>query len=445
LGIALSVEDVESVCSVAALPHGAFSGGAQNAGRREIEVSAEPVSDITVVGLGPSGLVTALALAQIGADVVAVGAPPSPASGFPLETRTAALLASSVDLLKSLGVWQTLLPHAAPLKAIRIIDASQSLIRAPEIEFRAEEIGLSAFGYNIANTVLTDTLHARAKAVLPAVVTANVSQITVEQNKAVLGLSGGERIAARLVAGADGRNSICRKSAGIGVTERPYDQAAIAASVTHARPHESVSTELHKEGGSVTTVPLPDPHASSLIWVGAPAEIARLMQLEEASFLAALSERLEGVLGAISGAGLRAEFNVTGLAADRLAARRTALVGEAGHILPPIGAQGLNLGLRDAASLADCVADALRAGRDPGGDDVLDAYRRARQLDVMTRTLGVDLLSRSLLTSLPPLQAARGLLLHGLKALAPLRRAVMRVGLAPPTELPSLMRRAAPN
>jgi 2-octaprenyl-6-methoxyphenol hydroxylase len=405
----------------------------------------KPVPDVAVVGLGPSGLAAALALAHIGAEVVAVGPPPLPATKSALETRTAALLTSSVDLLKTLDVWPALERHAAPLQAIRIIDASRSLIRAPEIEFRADELGLPAFGYNVANSLLTETLYARAQAVLPAVIAVGVNEITVEPNKAVLTLSKGEPLFARLVVAADGRLSICRKCAGIGVTERSYDQAALAASFTHARAHENVSTELHREGGSVTTVPLPDPHASSLIWVGPPAEMARLVRLDVESFVDALAQRLDGLLGAISSVGARAEFKVAGLVADRLAARRTALVGEAGHILPPIGAQGLNLGLRDAASLADCVADALHAGRDPGGDDVLDAYRRARQFDVMTRTLGVDLLSRSLLTSLPPLQAARGLVLHGLKALAPLRRAVMRVGLAPPTELPSLMRRAAPD
>lgn len=400
----------------------------------------EPTRDVAVVGLGPSGLVTALALAHIGADVVAVGPRPSSPKASARETRTAALLTSSVDLLKALDVWQALEPHAAPLEVIRIIDASQSLIRAPEIEFRADELGLPAFGYNIANTALTEALYARAQAVLPAVVAAGVAHLAVDANQAILNLEDGATLRARLVAGADGRGSICRKSVGIGVTETPYDQAAVAASFTHAQPHKNVSAELHSEGGSVTTVPLPDPQTSSLIWVGPPGEIARLMRCDEQSFLDALAKRLDGLLGTISSVGVRAEFKVTGLAADRLAARRTVLVGEAGHILPPIGAQGLNLGLRDAASLADCVAEALRAGRDPGGDDVLNAYQRARKLDVMTRTLGVELLSRSLLTSLPPLQAARGLILHGLKSFAPLRRAVMRVGLAPPTELPSLMR-----
>ena len=132
--------------------------------------------------------------------------------------------------------------------------------------------------------------------------------------------------------------------------------------------------------------------------------------------------------------GLVAALSVAHVGAD------IALIGEAAQILPPIGAQGLNLGFRDAASLADCVAASLRGDGDPGSDDVLAAYRRARQLDIMTRTVGVDLLSRSLLTTLIPVQAARGIVSHGLNALPPLRRMVMRLGLTPATELPTLMR-----
>ena len=224
------------------------------------------------------------------------------------------------------------------------------------------------------------------------------------------------------------------------MTERRYDQLALATNFRHTLPHRDVSIELHREHGSLTTVPLPDPHTSSLIWVGSPAEIAQLTRSSDAGFIEALGERLGDLLGVVSEPGARAAFPVAGLTADRLAAKRTVLLGEAAHILPPIGAQGLNLGFRDAGALADCIADALGRGQDPGGTETLQAYAEARRLDIMTRTLGVDLMSRSLLTSLPPLQAARGILLHGLNALAPLRRAVMRIGLTPPTALPRLMR-----
>jgi 2-octaprenyl-6-methoxyphenol hydroxylase len=400
------------------------------------------VRDVAVVGTGPAGLVAALALAHVGVEVMAVG--PAPASSARAgETRTAALLTSSIDLLKSLGVWERVACDAAPLKAIRIIDASRSLLRAPDIEFKASELGLAAFGYNIANTALTDALYARAQERLPALIPASVSKMVLGGSNAVLSVGDGAPLAARLVVGADGRRSICRTSAGIGVSERRYEQGAVATSFSHSLPHADVSTELHKEAGSVTTVPLLDPHASSLIWVGPSAEIAELMQLDAERFGDALSERLGGLLGAIKSVGARTEFPVAGLSAARLAAKRIVLVGEAAHILPPIGAQGLNLGFRDAAALADCVVEALARRGDPGGDDVLEAYTHARRLDIMTRTLGVDLMSRALLTSLPPLQAARGIVLHGLKSLPPLRRAVMRVGLSPPTALPSLMRPAS--
>lgn len=399
--------------------------------------------DVAVVGAGPAGIAAALALAHVGANVMLIGPAPAQVSAPSRETRTAALLASSVDLLKALGVWPALSPHAAPLEAIRIVDASRSLLRAPEIEFKANELGMPAFGYNIANTTLVETLYARALEVLPAVIPANVTKIASDERQAVLTLSAGEPLAARLVAGADGRRSVCRIGAGIGMTERRYDQAAIATSFRHRLPHRYVSTEFHQEAGSVTTVPLTNPCASSLIWVGATSEIADLMRREEDDFGDALSERLGGSLGVISGVGPRAEFPVTGLVADRLAAKRTVLLGEAAHILPPIGAQGLNLGLRDAAALADCVAETLGQGGDPGCDEALERYIGARKLDVMTRTLGVDLMSRALLTSLPPLQAARGLVALGLNMLSPLRRAVMRLGLTPLTPLPSLMRRAS--
>jgi 2-octaprenyl-6-methoxyphenol hydroxylase len=396
--------------------------------------------DIAVVGAGPTGLAAALALAHVGADVVLIGPPPGKAGAGPLDTRTAALLQSSVDLLKALGVWQAILPQAAPLSAIRIVDGSKSLFRAPEILFRASELGLDAFGYNIPNVVLIEALYARARDVVAAVIPASVTGVTLQGDEAMIACADGPPVAVRLVAAADGRRSICREAAGVAVNAWRYDQTAIATSFRHERPHEGISAELHLEGSSLTTVPLPDDRASSLIWVGGQAEIASLMRLDPQRFAAALAARLDGLLGEIGETGARAAFPVEGLTASTLACRRTALIGEAAHILPPIGAQGLNLGFRDAAALADCVATSLSRGEDPGGDDTLAAYRRARRLDVTTRTLGVDLLNRSLLTSLVPVQAARGLVLHGLNALPPLRRAVMRFGLAPPTELPTLMR-----
>jgi 2-octaprenyl-6-methoxyphenol hydroxylase len=395
--------------------------------------------DIAVVGAGPAGLAAALALNHIGARVALIGpAPPPGPQG--LDTRTAALLESSVGLLKTLGAWEALLPHAAQLKAIRIIDESSGLLRAPDIEFSASELGLAAFGYNIANPALVAGLYRQAESVLAALLPGHVETIELRSDRAVLHFSHGAPVSARLVVGADGRNSICRKEAGIGVSERKTDQAAIATSFAHALPHRGVSLELHRRAGSVTTVPLTASCASSLIVLGERGEIDGLMGLDAATFANALAARLGGRLGTIGAMGARAYFPVAPLSADSLAGPRTALVGEAAHILPPIGAQGLNLGLRDAATLADCVAMELKRRGDPGSETALAAYDRARRIDVLTRTVGIDVLNFSLLSGFLPLKAARGIVSHGLNALPALRRFVMRVGMVPPTELPSLMR-----
>ncbi|MGE5261220.1 MAG: FAD-dependent monooxygenase [Actinomycetota bacterium] len=397
--------------------------------------------EAAVVGAGPAGLAAALALAHVGSDVALVG-PPPPRYAATAETRTAALLVSSVDFLKALGVFDRLAEEAAPLKAIRIIDASRSLIRAPDIEFRASELELPAFGYNIPNSALAEALYARARDVLPTIVPSSVERVSLGEHTASLECTDGSSLDARLVVAADGRRSLCRAAAGIETSDWRYDQGAIASSFRHGRPHDGVAIELHREGASVTTVPLPDPRASALILVGSTSDIAALMQRDEEGFADELAERLDGLLGQIEGVGARSSFPVAGLTAKNLAAQRIALVGEAGHILPPIGAQGLNLGLRDAAALADCVADARARGADPGGDGVLQSYMAARRLDVLSRAVGVDFLNRSLLTGFIPLQAARGIVMHGLAALPPLRRMVMRIGLEPPSALPRLMRGA---
>jgi 2-octaprenyl-6-methoxyphenol hydroxylase len=400
-------------------------------------------SDIAIVGAGPTGLAAALALAHAGAGVALVGSPPVPQSPQRLDTRTAALLQSSIDMLRALDVFDDLKPHAAPLLAIRIIDDTGGLFRAPDVEFRASELGLEAFGYNIANSLLVEALYRRAGAEPIVRHPVTVDCIALSPSSATLSAGDGFTLTAQLVVGADGRHSVCRKAAGIGGSERRYGKGAIATSFAHAVPHRGVSIELHRQGGSMTTVPLPDPYASSLIWLGDDAEIEALMALDAEAFAAALEQRLGGLLGSIGETSARGHFPVTVLAADRMTGRRTALVGEAAHVLPPIGAQGLNLSLRDVATLADCVKRALKEGREPGADAVLRAYETARRPDVLTRTVGIDLLSRSLLSGFLPLQAARGLVSHGLNALPPLRRLVMRLGMAPPTELPSLMRPGA--
>ncbi|ODR94098.1 hypothetical protein AUC70_11055 [Methyloceanibacter stevinii] len=398
-----------------------------------------PMFDVVVVGAGPAGIATALALHHVGATVALAGPPPPATAPARPETRTAALLTSSVDFLRRLGVWERLAPDAAPLTAIRIVDASRSLLRSPDIAFEARELGLDSFGFNIANAALNTVLYERARAVLPRLAPEPVETIDLGPDGATLTFQSGEQLSCRLIAGADGRRSICREAAQIETRDVRYEQAAIASGFRHSLPHRGVATELHREGGSVTSVPTPDQHTSSLVWVTSRKEAEELMALDEASFAGRLQERFDETLGVISDVGPRASFPVAGLTAKQMAANRTALVGEAAHIMAPIGAQGLNLGLGmrrpwQIVSPMPCAMTAILAG--PGPHPI----RQGRQLDVLSRTVGVDLLGRSLLTKLLPVQLARSAVLTGLNAFAPLKRMVMQAGLAPPADLPRLMR-----
>lgn len=393
-----------------------------------------------VVGGGPAGVATALAIAATGADVV-LAAPPHRPLGLAADTRTAALFAGSIELLRNVGAWDLLSPHSTPIEAIRIVDDTGGLLRAPEVVFTAAEVGRETFGWNVPNDALVTALLAAAAAPESRITrheTAGIARVETGGEAAILTSREGVVLEARLVVGADGRNSICRAAAGISTRAWRYEQAAVIATFHHARPHRGISTEFHRPSGPFTTVPLPGLR-SSLVWVERPDEAQRLAALDEPAFRGVLEERLQGLLGTVGEIGPRAMFPLSGLTADTFGQNRVALVGEAGHVIPPIGAQGLNLGLRDAATLADCVADALAGRRDPGGAETLDAYSRRRRPDVASRIATVDVLNRSLLSGLLPVHLARGAGLVALRAVAPLRRLAIREGLQPSGDLPALL------
>lgn len=393
-----------------------------------------------VVGGGPAGIASALALGRAGLDVV-LAAPPHRPLGLAADTRTAALFAGSIELLKNVGAWEALAPYSAPIEAIRIVDDTGGLLRAPEVVFTASEVRRDAFGWNVPNDRLVAALLAAAAAPESRVSlheTAGIAKVEIGGTAARLTSQEEAKFEARLVVGADGRNSICRAAAGIATRSWRYEQAALIATFRHGRPHQGVSTEFHRPAGPFTTVPLPGLR-SSLVWVERPEEARRLLALDEAAFRSTLEGRLQGLLGAVGEIGLRAVFPLSGLTAETFGRNRVALVGEAGHVIPPIGAQGLNLGLRDAATLADCVAAALAEGRDPGGAEALDAYSRRRRPDVAARVATVDVLNRSLLSGFLPVHLARGLGLVALRAVGPLRRLAVREGLQPSSDVPALL------
>lgn len=404
-----------------------------------------PDYNAAVVGAGPAGLVTALALAASGMRVAIAGPAFAPDPNRP-DTRTTALLQASVQLLSNIGVWDACRENAAPLDAIRIIDDTGRLMRAPEVAFDSREIGGVPFGYNIPNTALVAALYARADVVgnLEVIETRAATTIEPEDDAVIVTLAEGRKISAQLLAGADGRNSLCREAAGLPTRSWSYPQVAIACNFEHGDPHDNASNEFHRPAGPFTTVPLPG-NASSLVWVETAAEVERLIALSDADFCAEIEERSYGCLGAVTSVGPRAAFPLSGMRVHAYAARRIALVGEAAHVIPPIGAQGLNLGFRDAAALAECARKAADAHGDCGCAEALRAYDRGRRNDVVSRTIAVDLLNRSLISSFLPMQLARGIGLHLLASMAPLRRLVMREGVAPRNGLPELMQQSTPG
>jgi 2-octaprenyl-6-methoxyphenol hydroxylase len=387
---------------------------------------ASTLFDAAVIGGGPAGLSAAIALAQAGARTALV------ARRVPYaDNRTTALLGASVGLLETLDVWWRCKDKAASLEIMRLVDDTGRLFRAPEVRFSCHEIGLDAFGYNIDNRSLMLALEARA-AELPGLVRFDdeAETVVIEADDVAIRTAAAQFLSARLVVGADGRHSLCREASGITVTRRELTQTALTFNVGHARPHRNVSTEFHTPHGPCVFVPLPGDR-SSVVWVSAPADAERLRGLGDAELSAAIEKQSHSILGRMT---VEPGRNLFPLAIERpksFGRDRIALVGEAAHVVPPIGAQGLNLGLRDAADIARLAGDAIASSQDPGAADVLKRYDRARRPDILSRTFAIDIANRSLLNDFLPLQPVRAVGMHLLGAIGPLRRFAMREGLTP--------------
>lgn len=379
--------------------------------------------DIAVIGGGLAGSTAALAAAAAGWRVAFV-APEPPAA----DRRTTALLTESIALLDRLGVWRAVEPKAAALSTMRILDGTRRLFRAPPVTFRASEIGLSEFGYNIPNQPLLDSLAAKvAETATIARYPSPLAETRTGDSAVSLTLADGTVISADALIAADGRKSLARDAAGIKVRTWSYRQSALVMNFSHRLDHHDTSTEFHTEAGPFTQVPLPG-RRSSLVWAMDPAEIDGVLALSREALNARVESRMASILGAVEVEDGFQSFPMSSLIADRFGAGRTLLVGEAGHAFPPIGAQGLNLGLRDVDQAIAAIAE---AGGPARAETAARRYDSQRRLDVSSRTFGVDLLNRALLTSFLPAQLLRAGGLAALDAIRPLRLLAMREGMTP--------------
>jgi 2-octaprenyl-6-methoxyphenol hydroxylase len=379
--------------------------------------------DIAVVGGGLAGTVAALAAAAEGWRVAFIAPPPPRQDG-----RTTALLSESLDLLSRLGVWDTVRPQSAPLRTMRILDGTSRLFRAPPVSFQASEIDLDAFGYNIPNQPLFDALHAAASAD-PRIEQFGAPLASAEQDDTVvtLSLADGAQLLAASALAADGRQSTLRDAIGIKVKTWSYPQTALVMNFAHSFGHSDISTEFHTEQGPFTQVPLPGKR-SSLVWAVDPDKVDAILALPRAELDREVERRMRSILGAVEVEGGIQAWPLSSLIAERFGAGRTMLVGETGHAFPPIGAQGLNLGFRDIMQAVEALGDAGGPAQAPRA---VAQYNRQRRLDVTSRTAGVDLLNRALLSSFLPMQALRAGGLAALSAIPPLRLLAMREGMTP--------------
>ncbi len=390
--------------------------------------------DIVISGGGIAGLTATAAFGKAGFSVLCVDpAPPittRDADGADL--RSTAFLRPARDFLSDIGLWPVLSPFATPLQTMRIVDAGGE-VAEPRVtkDFDAADISEEPFGWNLPNWLLRREISAVLSDLPNVEFRPGVKAETLftRTAQARVGLSDGTKIFAKLVIAADGRNSPMRDAAGIGVQTNRFGQKALAFAVTHSLPHRFVSTEIHRTGGPFTLVPLPDfdgKPSSAIVWMEESAKADALMALNETAFEDAMNKRSCELYGPLKLASKRTIWPIIAQKADSLIAERLAVVAEAAHVVPPIGAQGLNMSLKDIATLLDL---ATKHPEQLGDQHMLDAYQKARYGDVKLRVAGITALNRTSMASDQTLRdlRAKGIdLLHGI---GPVRHGLMKLGL----------------
>lgn len=392
---------------------------------------------IAVIGAGPAGMISALAAAQKGYSSYLIG--PKTNNN---DLRTTALMMPAIKILDSLGIWKNLQDKAAALSTMRIVDGTKRLIRSPVVSFHSSEIGEIAFGYNMPNVALNNAINeAVTGCKLIKRLDVPAKSIVHSDDHVTITLEDNSHVDAQLLIAADGRNSKARIAAGIDCRQWNYPQTAVILSFSHEFPHNNISTEFHTEDGPFTQVPLPG-KKSSLVWVLNPERANRILGLGPEGLASAIEERMQAMLGKVTVITPAQAWPLSGIVPKSFADKRTILVGEAAHVFPPIGAQGLNLGIRDAINMVKAIES---DSKDPGSEQVMENYNKYRKADIWVRTGSVHALNKALLSDMLPVQFVRSAGLELLRNFAPLRNIFMREGMYPGNGLRAIAKVLCPT
>jgi 2-octaprenyl-6-methoxyphenol hydroxylase len=395
-------------------------------------------AELLIAGAGLTGMLLAVACAGAGLDVAVVD-PQSPDAMLDqrFDGRTSAIAYGSKLVFDGIGLWPSIAAEAEPIREIRVADDDSPLF----LHYDHRDLGEAPLGYIVENRVLRRALlgHARALPNLRLLAGRRVVTTAAGSAGAEAVLDDGTRLRTRLIAAADGKNSPLRQAAGIRAIEWRYRQTGIVTTVAHQRPHAGIAVEHFLPAGPFAILPMTG-NRSSIVWTENADLAQRLGALPDDRFAAELHARFGDFLGRIEPVGPRWTYSLSLMQAERYAARRLALVGEAAHVIHPIAGQGLNVGIRDIAALAELLVDTRRRGLDIGDDGVLDNYQRWRRPDAVVLAAVTDGLNRLFSNTIPPIRLARDIGLGIVNRLPPVKGLLMRHAMGTLGDRPRLAR-----
>lgn len=378
--------------------------------------------DVLIVGGGPVGLTLALSLVRF-LPGLRLGLLDRRALAIPKDSRASAVAAGGQRLFEAIGVWPGMAEDANPIARMRITDSGTGELARPLLlSFEGPEAPGEPFAYMVPNTASAGALLTAGEGAFEVIEPGSVSAFSAHGAGAVLTLEDGRQLSARLVVAADGGRSTLRGLAGIGVFSRDYRQSGVVTTIAHQLPHDDVAYEHFRPAGPFASLPLRG-NRSSLVWAEAPETAQALTAMTPQELALSIEVAMGSTLGAVEVVETVQSFPLGLVLAHRFVVPRLALVGDAAHVIHPIAGQGLNLGLKDVAVLAEVLVDAARLGEDIGGLGVLERYQARRRADTALMALATDGLNRLFSNEIAPMRALRDFGLSIVDRIDPLKSA----------------------